>query len=147
MADTTPVNVMVLGASGFIGRNVVHYLVSNDLCEHVTIVDKVGRVSKSGEPWICFFPARQWSAYVWSDVVVVAALFVAVGNRLTGDPAITHQVLPETAYLNEDHAASFASDKVDFRQANLANEGSIERAFNKEPVMSYTYVINCPSFT
>jgi len=96
MADTTPVNVMVLGASGFIGRNVVHYLVSNDLCEHVTIVDKV---------------------------------------------------LPETAYLNEDHAASFASDKVDFRQANLANEGSIERAFNKEPVMSYTYVINCAANT
>jgi nucleoside-diphosphate-sugar epimerase len=33
--------VIVLGGCGFIGRNLVHYLVTNDLCEKIRIIDKV----------------------------------------------------------------------------------------------------------
>ncbi|KAH3745561.1 NAD-dependent epimerase/dehydratase family protein [Pelomyxa schiedti] len=34
-------NVIVFGGTGFIGRNLVHYLVSQDLCNYVRVVDKV----------------------------------------------------------------------------------------------------------
>lgn len=32
--------VMVLGGSGFIGRNLVHYLVSHDLVSYIRVADK-----------------------------------------------------------------------------------------------------------
>ena len=33
-------NVLVLGGTGFIGRNMVQYLVENDLCNKIRSVDK-----------------------------------------------------------------------------------------------------------
>jgi len=40
MAATKP-TVLVLGGCGFIGRNLVAYLVKKDLCSHIRVVDKV----------------------------------------------------------------------------------------------------------
>lgn len=40
MAATKP-TVLVLGGCGFIGRNLVAYLVKNELCSHIRVVDKV----------------------------------------------------------------------------------------------------------
>jgi len=41
MAATTKPNVIVLGGTGFIGRNLVHMLVTQDLCNYIRVVDKV----------------------------------------------------------------------------------------------------------
>ncbi len=38
-ADHLP-KVLVLGACGFIGRNLVHFLVQNRLCSYIKAVDK-----------------------------------------------------------------------------------------------------------
>ncbi|KAH3756318.1 NAD-dependent epimerase/dehydratase family protein [Pelomyxa schiedti] len=40
MAATKP-NAIVFGGTGFIGRNLVHFLVTQDLCNYVRVVDKV----------------------------------------------------------------------------------------------------------
>ena len=39
MADTRP-RVLVMGGCGFVGRNLVVYLVENDLCSQITVADK-----------------------------------------------------------------------------------------------------------
>jgi nucleoside-diphosphate-sugar epimerase len=41
MAETSKPNVLVLGGCGFIGRNLVKYLVDNALAKHIRVVDKV----------------------------------------------------------------------------------------------------------
>lgn len=91
------VSVLVLGATGFIGRNLVEFLV-----EH-------------------------------PDVVTIRA---------------TDKVLPQTANLYPPHKAAFESDKVTFKQANLAKEASAkERGFALEEGNSYDYVFNCAGET
>lgn len=40
MADNKP-TVLILGGCGFIGRNLVSYLVKNDLASHIRVVDKM----------------------------------------------------------------------------------------------------------
>lgn len=40
MAASKP-TVLILGGCGFIGRNLVAYLLKNDLCSHIRVVDKV----------------------------------------------------------------------------------------------------------
>ena len=40
MAANKP-SVLILGGCGFIGRNLVSYLVTKDLCSHIRVVDKV----------------------------------------------------------------------------------------------------------
>lgn len=91
------VSVLVLGATGFIGRNLVHFLV-----EH-------------------------------PDVVKIRA---------------TDKVLPQTANLYPPHKAAFESDKVTFKQANLANEASAKsRGFALEEGNTYDYVFNCAGET
>lgn len=37
---TSPCSVLVLGGVGFIGRHFVHYLVENNLAQHIRVVDK-----------------------------------------------------------------------------------------------------------
>lgn len=91
------VSVLVLGATGFIGRNLVHFLV-----EH-------------------------------PDVVKIRA---------------TDKVLPQTANLYPPHKAAFDSDKVTFKQANLAKEASAkERGYALQEGNSYDYVFNCAGET
>lgn len=48
--------VLVLGGVGFIGRNFVTYLIENDLCDKVRVVDKV-------IPKTAFLNARQAAAF------------------------------------------------------------------------------------
>merc|ERR1711991_1159638 len=81
--------VLVLGGSGFIGRNLVHHLVVNDLASYIRVADKV---------------------------------------------------LPQTAYLDEAHQASFDSDKVEFMQANLTSDASIAKVFTADE--PFTFVFN-----
>lgn len=91
------VAVLVLGATGFIGRNLVHFLVDHP------------------------------------DVVSIRA---------------TDKVLPQTANLYPPHKAAFESDKVTFKQANLAREASAkERGFALEEGNAYDYVFNCAGET
>lgn len=40
MAANKP-SVLILGGCGFIGRNLVAYLVKKDVCSHIRVVDKV----------------------------------------------------------------------------------------------------------
>lgn len=44
------------------------------------------------------------------------------------------------AFLTEDQAKSFANPKVEFKQANLCNPQSVEKAFDSE--IPFDYVIN-----
>lgn len=37
----SPKNILVTGGCGFIGSNFVHYVIDNDLVEHVTVLDKL----------------------------------------------------------------------------------------------------------
>ncbi|KAI3636061.1 hypothetical protein MIR68_005942 [Amoeboaphelidium protococcarum] len=81
---------LVLGGAGFIGKNLVTFLVENDLCSKIRVVDKV--------------------------------------------------LLP-TAYLTARQQKAF--DKVDFRQGNLVNPASIEKAFAFEDgVTKWDWVFN-----
>lgn len=41
MAAPAKPNAIVFGGTGFVGRNLVHMLVSQDLCKYVRVVDKV----------------------------------------------------------------------------------------------------------
>lgn len=40
MAETKKPNVLIIGGCGFIGRNLVHYLVSTEACNHIKVIDK-----------------------------------------------------------------------------------------------------------
>ncbi|KAI9142916.1 hypothetical protein BKA69DRAFT_1109265 [Paraphysoderma sedebokerense] len=87
-------SVLILGGVGFIGRNLVHYLVSNNLSTDIRVADKV---------------------------------------------------LPATAWLNDAHKKSF--EKVDFKQANLVNPASIEKAFARDDGKKWDFVINLAAET
>jgi nucleoside-diphosphate-sugar epimerase len=50
------------------------------------------------------------------------------------------KTLPAMAFLTEDQAKSFANPKVEFKQANLCNPQSVEKAFDSE--IPFDYVIN-----
>jgi nucleoside-diphosphate-sugar epimerase len=70
--------VLILGGVGFIGRNLVQYLLANNLASKICVADKV---------------------------------------------------LPEVAGLSEAEMANFKSDKVTFKQCNLARDGSFSAFF------------------
>lgn len=40
MSEKKP-NVLIIGGCGFIGRNLVKYLVDNNLCSYIKVIDKV----------------------------------------------------------------------------------------------------------
>ncbi|KAI8149686.1 hypothetical protein BJV82DRAFT_588937 [Fennellomyces sp. T-0311] len=63
-----------------------------------------------------------------------------VQNNLAQYVVVVDKVLPQTAYLSEDHKASF--DKVEFRQGNLINPASVESAFTKPDGTEFDYVFN-----
>lgn len=88
--------VLILGGCGFIGRHLVHHLVTNKLAEMIKVVDKTP---------------------------------------------------PQMAWLNEQHAAAFASDLVEFCSANLINPTSCQHAFKIDDPAGWDYVINCAAET
>jgi len=65
-----------------------------------------------------------------------------VVNDLASYIRVADKVLPQTAYMDEAHAASFASPIVEFRQANLTNDASIEKAFTDGVETPFRFVIN-----
>jgi nucleoside-diphosphate-sugar epimerase len=85
-------NVLVLGGVGFVGRNLVHYLVTNSLADKIVVADKV---------------------------------------------------MPQMAWLNADHQASFS--QVEFRHTNLINPKSVAVLFDSE--VKFDFVINCAAET
>merc|ERR1712100_570237 len=82
-------NVLVLGGVGFIGRNMVEFLVNKNCCASIRVVDKV---------------------------------------------------LPQTAFLGEQHAKAF--EKVEYKQANLTSDAGIKRAFDREDGKEFNIVLN-----
>merc|ERR1712093_597575 len=64
-----------------------------------------------------------------------------VVNDLASYIRVADKVLPQTAYMDEAHAASFASPIVEFRQANLTNDASIEKAFTDGVETPFRFVI------
>ncbi|PRP88665.1 NAD-dependent epimerase/dehydratase family protein [Planoprotostelium fungivorum] len=86
-------NILVLGGLGFIGRNLVAYLVKNDLAGHIRVADKG---------------------------------------------------LPALVSMNEEHTAIF--EKIDFKQANLAREASVNKVFD-DGDYKWNLVFNCAGET
>jgi nucleoside-diphosphate-sugar epimerase len=52
-----------------------------------------------------------------------------VDNNLASFVRVADKVLPSTAFLNESHQKAFDDERVEYKQSNLTNEGSIKRAF------------------
>jgi len=88
-------NVLILGGVGFIGRNLVHYLVKNDLAAKIRVIDKV---------------------------------------------------LPATAFLSAEHTASFENPIVEYKQASLTQQASVDKAFTLEGG-KFNYVFNLAAET
>lgn len=67
-----------------------------------------------------------------------------VENDLTSKIRVVDKVPPTTGWLNARHKAAFS--KVEFKQANLANNASAEKAFT-DPEGAYDIVINLAAET
>jgi len=86
-------NILVLGGLGFIGRNLVAYLVKNGLAGHIRVADKG---------------------------------------------------LPALVSMSEEHTTIF--EKIDFKQANLAREASVNKVFD-DGDYKWGLVFNCAGET
>lgn len=67
-----------------------------------------------------------------------------VENELTSKIRIVDKVPPTTGWLNDRHKAAFS--KVEFKQCNLANNASAEKAF-ADPEGNYDIVVNLAAET
>lgn len=52
-----------------------------------------------------------------------------VDNNLASFVRVADKVLPSTAFLNAEHQKAFDDARVEYKQSNLTNEGSIKRAY------------------
>ncbi|KAF9922523.1 hypothetical protein FBU30_007344 [Linnemannia zychae] len=84
---------------------------------------------------------------VLGGVGFIGRKFVAylTENDLASEIRVIDKVLPQTAYLNKRCQVAF--EKVEFMQANLSSEASIERSFNRADGSNFDYVINCAAET
>ncbi|KAJ1562868.1 hypothetical protein HK096_010735, partial [Nowakowskiella sp. JEL0078] len=74
--------------------------------------------------------------------------FVAflIENDLADFVRVADKVLPATAYFSERIKKVFEDSRVDFKQANLANQASAQRIFTLESG-EFDYVFNCAAET
>lgn len=70
-----------------------------------------------------------------------------IENNLCSLCRVVDKVLPATAYLSETHKAHFADPKVEFKQANLCNAASCEKAFTIEGGGEFDIVFDLASET
>ncbi|KAI8902866.1 hypothetical protein BC833DRAFT_144980 [Globomyces pollinis-pini] len=70
-----------------------------------------------------------------------------IQNDLVGHIRVVDKVLPATAYLTADQKAIFTDPKVEFKQANLVNAASTEKAFTRDDGSQFDYVFNLAAET
>ncbi|KAI8923727.1 hypothetical protein BC831DRAFT_469701 [Entophlyctis helioformis] len=70
-----------------------------------------------------------------------------IDNNLAGHIRVVDKALPATSYLSEAQKKVFADPKVEFKQANLVNAASAEKAFTRDDGSQYDYVFNCAAET
>eukprot|EP00842_Homolaphlyctis_polyrhiza_P002873 jgi/Hompol1/3587/HPOL_002167-RA len=70
-----------------------------------------------------------------------------VTNNLAAHIRVVDKVLPTTAYLSDAHKKVFEDPRVEFKQANLVNAASAEKAFAREDGSQFDYVFNCAAET
>ncbi|KAJ3130940.1 hypothetical protein HK100_007139 [Physocladia obscura] len=58
---------------------------------------------------------------------------------------VADKALPATAYLNAKHKDAFADPKVEFMQANLANQASLTKVFTRADGQEFDYVFQLAS--
>lgn len=65
---------------------------------------------------------------VLGGVGFIGRNFVAylIKNDLVASVRVVDKVLPATAYLDAGHKEIFSNPKVEFKQANLVNAGSLQ---------------------
>lgn len=81
MADSKP-RVLVLGGCGFVGRNLVVYLVANDLCSEIKVVDKSLPMTSwlTPEQKSCFDKVKFVQANLAKDNFLSSKVFTAPGE-------------------------------------------------------------------
>ncbi|KAI9208212.1 uncharacterized protein BJ171DRAFT_490658 [Polychytrium aggregatum] len=89
------------------------------------------------------------SVLVLGGVGFIGRHFVAylIENNLASRVRVADKVLPATAYLSEKHRVVFADPRVEFKQSNLGNAASAERAFALDDGSEFDYVFNLAAET
>ncbi|KAH9252153.1 hypothetical protein BASA81_009904 [Batrachochytrium salamandrivorans] len=70
-----------------------------------------------------------------------------VDGGLAAHIRVVDKVLPTTAYLSDAHKKVFANPMVEFKQANLVNAASAEKAFTREDGSQFDLVFNLAAET
>lgn len=70
-----------------------------------------------------------------------------VKNALVAHVRVVDKVLPATAYLTPSQKEAFSDPKVEFKQANLVNAVSTEKAFTREDGKEFDLVFNLAAET
>ncbi|XP_053695037.1 uncharacterized protein LOC128742637 [Sabethes cyaneus] len=68
-------------------------------------------------------------------------------NDLAERIKVVDKTPPQMAWLNPQHAETFASAKVEYVSANLINAASCQNAFKTDDPAGWDYVINCAAET
>ncbi|XP_060603718.1 dTDP-D-glucose 4,6-dehydratase-like [Ruditapes philippinarum] len=113
-ANTENSRVLILGGTGFIGRNLVHYLVSNNLASKVRVADKVP-------------PQMAWMNKIHKDAFASPVVEFKHSNLI--NPASVSSVFTDETG-NYDYVINLAAETKYGQSDNVYREGIVRLGMN-----------------
>lgn len=154
-------SVLILGASGMIGRNLVEFIISRGLASSVRAVDKrlpprafVRCVTRGGgvrnaaaltvwagecSLWYCSSENAARTGAAAGGPVLALCLFVLRAHGPRPPPSVPHH--------SRRHLEFFQSPLVDFVQADLAEDEHVANAFRRPSGTPFDFVVCCAAET